>query len=210
MVDWPTIASLATAAGTLVLAGATFASVRSANRTARAAERSLQEGLRPLVVPTRPEDPPQKVMWNDAHKAMVSGGYGVAEEVDGNIYLAATVRNAGAGIAVLHSWFPHVGRETSSVGPPPIEDFRRLTRDLYIPARDNGFWQGAIREPDDPHRELLSQAIAERNLILIDLLYGDHEGGQRTITRFGLTPLDNGSWLTSVSRYWHIDGPEPR
>ena len=36
--DWVTISSLATAAGTLVLAVATFASGRSANRTARVAE----------------------------------------------------------------------------------------------------------------------------------------------------------------------------
>ena len=33
-VEWPTVASLATAAGTLVLVVATFASVRSGNRSA--------------------------------------------------------------------------------------------------------------------------------------------------------------------------------
>ena len=49
--DWATIASLATAGGTLVLAVSTFASVKSANRAARAAERSLLAGLRPLPMP---------------------------------------------------------------------------------------------------------------------------------------------------------------
>ena len=49
MTDWATISSLATAGGTLVLAVATFASVRSSNRTARLAELSLQEfGLTPV------------------------------------------------------------------------------------------------------------------------------------------------------------------
>ena len=38
MADWATISSLATAGGTLVLAVAIFASVRSANRSARIAE----------------------------------------------------------------------------------------------------------------------------------------------------------------------------
>ena len=38
MADWVTISSLATAGGTLVLAVATFSSVRSANRSARVAE----------------------------------------------------------------------------------------------------------------------------------------------------------------------------
>jgi len=39
--NWTTASSLATGFGTLVLALATFAAVRSANRAARAAERSL-------------------------------------------------------------------------------------------------------------------------------------------------------------------------
>jgi hypothetical protein len=61
MADWVTISSLATAGGTLVLAGATFAAVRSANRSARVAERSMLAGLRPLLMPSRLQDPPQKV-----------------------------------------------------------------------------------------------------------------------------------------------------
>jgi hypothetical protein len=40
MADWVTISSLATADGTLVLAVATFSSVKSANRSARVAERA--------------------------------------------------------------------------------------------------------------------------------------------------------------------------
>jgi len=42
--DWATIASVGTAAGTLVLAGATYSAVRSSNRSARIAERSLTDG----------------------------------------------------------------------------------------------------------------------------------------------------------------------
>jgi hypothetical protein len=58
MADITTIAELGTAGGTLILAIATFGSVRSANRAARVAERSLQIGLRPLLVESRREDPP--------------------------------------------------------------------------------------------------------------------------------------------------------
>jgi hypothetical protein len=65
MTDWVTISSLATAGGTLVLAVATFASVRSVNQAARTAERALQVGLRPLLVPSRLEDPLIKVLWVD-------------------------------------------------------------------------------------------------------------------------------------------------
>ena len=39
--DWVTISALATAGGALALAAATYGSVRSANRAARVAERTL-------------------------------------------------------------------------------------------------------------------------------------------------------------------------
>jgi hypothetical protein len=58
MADTSTIASLATAGGTLVLAVATFASTRSANRAARISEQSLKVGLRPVLFNARPQDPP--------------------------------------------------------------------------------------------------------------------------------------------------------
>src|SRR4051794_11619787 len=210
MADWPTIASLATAGGTLVLAAATFASVRSANRAARTAERSLQAGLRPLLLPTRADDPPLKILWQDRHKATLEGGRGTVEEVDGAIYLPASVRNSGAGIAVLHSWYPTVGEPAATDGPVSIAQFRRLTRDLYIPPHDAGFCQGAIREPDDPRRWEVRRATSRRERISIDLLSGAREGGQRTTTPPTFAPFDGGVWVPTVGRYWLIDREEPR
>jgi hypothetical protein len=65
MADWVTISSLATAGGTLVLAVATFSSVKSANRSARVAERSLLAGVRPVLIPSREDDPVQHVRFGD-------------------------------------------------------------------------------------------------------------------------------------------------
>src|SRR5215471_4558573 len=101
MADWPTIASLATAAGTLVLAAATFAPVRSANRAARTAERSLLAGLRPLFFSSRLQDAEQEVGWQDEDCVRGGGERAVIEEIDGTIYMAASLRNAGSGIGVL-------------------------------------------------------------------------------------------------------------
>jgi hypothetical protein len=70
--DWVTISALATAGGTLILAVATFASVRSANRAARAAERALLAGLRPVLMPSRLQDPEQKILWVDGHWTRLS------------------------------------------------------------------------------------------------------------------------------------------
>src|SRR5207302_5308194 len=148
MADWVTISSLATAGGTLVLAGATFASVRSANRAARVAERSMLAGLRPVLMPSRRDDEPQKIMFADSVWVHAVGGSGVAQVGEGAVYLAISLRNVGTGIAVLHGWRFYPERLLSSDrSPPPPDEFRRLSRDLYIPVSDVGFWQGALRDP---------------------------------------------------------------
>jgi len=103
--DWIALSSVVTAGATLVLAVATFASVRSANRAARVAETSLLAGLRPLLMTSRAEDPPQKVGFSDDKWFLVPGSGAVAEVADGVIYLAIAVRNVGSGIAVLHGWY---------------------------------------------------------------------------------------------------------
>ena len=100
--DWVSISSLATAGGTLILAVATFASVRSANRAARAAEQSLLVGLRPLLVPSRLQDDTQKVMFADGKWIHVLGGRATIQAEDGVIYFTMSLRNVGRGIAVVH------------------------------------------------------------------------------------------------------------
>jgi hypothetical protein len=208
--DWVTISSLATAGGTLALAAATFTSVRSANRTARAAESSLLAGLRPLLLPSRLDDPSQKVGFADAHWFHVAGGCGVAEVADGAIYLAMSVRNAGRGIAVLHGWRFYPELRFGDEERPPLDGFNRLTRDLYVPAGDVGFWQGAFRDPAADGYAEARAAIVAHGPLLVDVLYGDHEGGQRTITRFALQPREDGSWIASASRHWNVDRQDPR
>ncbi len=211
MADWSTISSLATAGGTLVLAIATFASVRTANRSALASERALLAGLRPLLVPTRMEDPLQKVGFSDDHWLRVPGGGAVLECVDNVIYMAIGVRNAGSGLAVLDRWTVYPERQSGTDVPVSDPDsMRRLTRDIYISANDNGFWQGAIRDVGDPLFAPLRDAIEARHPVSIDVLYRDLEGGQRTISRFAAIPLANGAWITAVGRHWNLDRDDPR
>jgi len=79
MADWVTISSLATAGGTLVLAVATFSSVKSANRSARVAERSLMVGLRPVLVPSREDDLVERIRFGDGQIVQVPGHGGAAD-----------------------------------------------------------------------------------------------------------------------------------
>jgi hypothetical protein len=211
LADWVTISSLATAGGTLVLAAATFASVKSANRAARVAEQALLVGMRPLLLPTRIDDPPQKITFAEGHLVHAGGGAAAAEATAEAVYLAIPLRNVGSGLAVLHGWrfYPHP-RLGGAEQHTPLDAFVRLTRDLYVAPADTGFWQGTFRDPaSDEYREARA-AIEARERLTVDLLYGDYEGGQRVISRFGLLPFGDDGWMAVVARHWNVDRPDPR
>lgn len=198
MFDWVLIADLGTAVGTTVLAVATFASTRSANRSARVAERALLEGIRPILLPSNWSDPPQKVRFADGRWLTALGARAALEITDEAFYLVMSVRNAGAGVAILHGW--HL---CSDAREPlaPVDEFHRLTRDIYVPTNDPGFCQVAIREPESGFS--------------VDVLYGDAEGSQRVVSRFishgppGAGDHDQ-EWIMLVSRHWNLDLPAPR
>ncbi|HSS12071.1 MAG TPA: hypothetical protein VLL25_19450, partial [Acidimicrobiales bacterium] len=109
---------------------------------------------------------------------------------------------------------PHASLEEMQVAmvrPDPTA-FRPQTRDLYSPPGDTSFWQGAIRLADDPDRPTVASAVAGRCPLIIDLLYGDQEGGQRTISRFSITryPAYEEEWFCTVVRHWYLDRQDPR
>jgi hypothetical protein len=208
--DWVAASGIATAAATLVLALATFAAVRSGNRTARIAERSLLASLRPLLAPSRLDDPPIKVGFQDDKWFLVQGGHGAAEATDAAVYFVIAVRNVGSGIAVLHGWCFHTEMELGRTDHPALDDFRPLTRDLYVAPGEVGFWQGAFRDAGEPAFAEARAAVEEPHRVIIDVLYGDPELGQRSITRFMLNPRDDGEWIASVARHWSVDRPDPR
>jgi hypothetical protein len=101
MTDW---AAWGTSVGTLVLAGATFAAIRSSNRSARIAERSLLAGLQPLLVVARRDDPPEEVQFADGRIFKAGRGSVLFHHEVDVIYMALPLRNAGAGIAYLYGY----------------------------------------------------------------------------------------------------------
>jgi hypothetical protein len=140
----------------------------------------------------------------------LAGGGGAAEVTSEVVYLAISLRNAGSGIAVLHGWRFYPERQVNAEKPPTEDSFIRLTRDLYIPVGDTGFWQGAFRDPTNPEFITARDVIAAHAPLTIDILYGDLEGGQRVITRFVLEPRQDRRFIASVSRHWNVDRPDPR
>jgi hypothetical protein len=210
MADWVTISSLATAGGTLILAGATFSAVRSSNRSARIAEQALQEQRRPVLTHGRLDDPAQKVMFADGHWVHADGSGAGVDEENGTLYLGLALRNVGSGIAVLQGWYPWPEQVTRDVDHVAPEQFRRQGRDIYIAPGDRGMWQGALREADGDVLRGIAAARAARRPFTIDLLYSDQVGGQRTISRFGVSPAGEDRWLGNVGVHWNLDLAGPR
>jgi hypothetical protein len=148
----------------------------------------------------------------------------VVEAIDDVVYLSIPLRNVGAGLAVLQrydvltrnpveesEWRRAHGlhdRTERRYGPPA--EFRDQQRDLYIAAGDTGYWQAAFRDSDDEVRRRLIATIEAPQPFSVDLLYGDHEGGQHAISRFNLVPEEDGSWFCTVVFHWTLDGTDPR
>jgi hypothetical protein len=208
MADWVAISSLATAGGTLALAVTTYASVRSANRAARVAELSLLAGLRPLLVESAESDATLRVNFADVHGIAVPGGCAAVEIVEDRLYLVFSLRNVGSGLAVLHGGAVYPRREGASVELPPLETFTMLSRDIYIPPGSIGFWQIAYREDSRARRAIL--AAVESGTLMVDVLYGDSEGGQRAVSRYGVGREEDGAWHMTTVRHWQVDRAEPR
>lgn len=58
----------------------------------------------------------------------------------------------------------------------------------------------------------VADTIANHKQLFVDLLYGDQEGGQRTISRFMISqhPSEPEEWLPGVVRHWYLDRQNPR
>jgi hypothetical protein len=213
--NWSTIASLATAGGTLVLAVATFASIRSANRSARVseralstAERSLLAGQRPLLMNSRLQDPAQKIQYPEGIWLTVDGGTAALEVTEDVVYLGVSIRNVGTGVAALHGWHVLVGLPTER-SHPPLEEFTPQQLDIYVAPGDNGLWLSALRDPAADIFRAVSDAVKAGETLVLHLLYGDFEGGQRVITQFSLRHLTE-RWLAQATRHFNVDRPDPR
>jgi hypothetical protein len=193
-----------------VLAIATFGAVRSSNRSARLAEQAFLMGQRPLVMPSRLDDPSERLMWGDEHWAHVEGGRGSVELVDDNIYLAMSLRYAGMGSPSCRDGERNNACWTWTGRHRHPKKFRPQLRDLYVGSGEIGFWQAAIRDPNDPDYDWLQDTIAGRSIFLIELLCSDHQGGQRAVGLFTLAPGQDHRWPCSVVRHWNLDHPYPR
>jgi hypothetical protein len=206
MADTATIASLATAGGTLVLAIATFASTRSANRSARIAEKALDLNLRPVLIPAHEWDEAERVTFGDREIVQLRGGFASVEVRGDNLYFAAQLRNIGGGLGVLTAWWMDFDAEPSLEKPPDLGVFNAQQRHLFVPPGDVGYWQGAIRTEDTDRgdRETLQRAIEHRKRLVLFLRYSDQDGGHDTLTRFTLMPDENGDWLFGIGRHWML------
>jgi hypothetical protein len=163
-----------------------------------------------VLVSSRADDRTQVISWPDRAFVDLPGGGASVDAADGSVHLAISVRNVGAGLAVLQAWHAHEGLPHAGEEPPPLDEFRPLVRDQYIASGDVGYWQGAVRDPDDALIPTLAAVLSERGAFTVDLLYTDQVGGQRTISRFGVFPDDDGAWMAAAGRHWYLDAPAPR
>ncbi|MBO0702172.1 MAG: hypothetical protein J2P38_04515 [Candidatus Dormibacteraeota bacterium] len=209
--DWTVVADLGTAVGTLVLAIATFLSIRTANRSNRTADRALQQGFRPILLPSLFTDPVQKIHYVDEHWQAVPGGRAILEVTPTAAYLGLSVRDIGTGPAVIDAWDI---LDSSRQERRPFDAYHRLTRDLYVAAGACGYVQVAARDPAAPAYQALARAERDHRPFAVDVLYSDIDEIQHRLIRIALNPTpgddeDGRVWALNEVRHWTVTGPLP-
>lgn len=157
---------------------------------------------------SRLQDPRQKIQYPEGMTLEVNGGSAAIEVTDDVVYLAVSVRNVGSGVAVLHGWDVQVGLTTER-SHPPLEDFTTQNLDIYVAPGDNGLWLSALRDPAADIFTAVTDAFKAGDPLVINLLYGDFEGGQRVITQITVRHA-NERWLAQATRHFNVDRPDPR
>jgi hypothetical protein len=161
-----------------------------------------------VLVNSRLQDPQLKIQYPEGIWLKVDGGTAGLEVTDDVVYLAVSLRNVGTGLAVLHGWRVVVGllRERSH---PPLEDFTAQNLDIYVAPGDVALWLAALRDPAADIFQAVADAVKAGEPLVINLLYGDFEGGQRVITQVSLRHAGE-RWLAQATRHFNVDRPDPR
>ena len=153
--NWSTISSLATGVGTLVLAIATFASVRSSNRSARVAEVALQEQRRPVLSSVaasmirRRRSCSSRAHWVRRERRPRRRRARERKHLPRDEPAQRRRRDRRLPGLVLSA--PGCSRGRSSAEPHALRtSFRLQTRDLYIPRRRHRHVAGRAARLDDP------------------------------------------------------------
>jgi hypothetical protein len=205
MPDWVEPAAVvATAVATIVLAYATFRMVRSGDATARAAQRALEAQLRAVLLPARPEDPPQDVVFHDGTRLSVDGATAMFLEA-GDVYAAVALRNVGAGLGVIYGWHlvPTLLRPQLPPAGPGV--FRGQFRALYVSPGETGYWQARL---DQGLANEIAAALEASTPMTLDLVYGDETGRLGRITRLHLRDdlaPKAGRRSCAVVQHWRLE-----
>jgi hypothetical protein len=66
-----------------------------------------------------------------------------------------------------------------------------------------------LRDSATARFKAVAAAVEAGDPMMLSVLYGDWEGGQRVITQFAVRHA-NDKWLTTTGRHFNVDRPDPR
>jgi hypothetical protein len=156
------------------------------------------------------------VQFADGQTFPVGGRHALVHKETGVIYLAIPLCNVGTGLAVLRGYRLQ-GETASDVTQDPRGVAQHRRGDLAPPAavllaaaagpadqrKPGRFLAGALRDPATPLYKEIALAVDTGGRMTVDVMYGDHAGGQPSVTRFVMLP-EAGSWRCDATRYWSL------
>ena len=190
-----------------MLAVATFASTRSANHSARIAERALDLNLRPVLIPAHEWEPTERITFHDEivrAPRRVRGSRGARRQP--LLRRAAPQRrrrDRRADVVEGQGRPAHAAARSRTLAEPPDPDtLRRAAAEPVRAGRRRRVLAGC--DPRRRHRSGRRRRAPARDRsagdrLTLFLRYADQDGGHDTITRYSIIPDENGDWLIGIA-----------
>jgi hypothetical protein len=195
--DWVAVATLVVAAATALLAYVSLLAARTASR-------QLSRDMRPVVVPSKPDDHTRRNRFGDGTLVPQSDEIIYTEIRDDSSYLGICLRNIGTGIAVVRGLkLCLAGEEERQPGP---SEFAFTEKAIYMAPADTAYLTNlAQRTNEEWFGPALLKGIADHLNMSVHFLYTDMTNSQPSITRMELH-YDPGldTFYPAELRHWMV------
>ena len=124
------------------------------------------------------------------------------------LYWDSNSTTAGAGTTPSGTWGVSTFWSTDSTGNSATANTTTTVLDtLTFSAGTDGIGSPTVTVSGTQNAQTLS---IEEGTFTVEVLYGDYEGGQRVISRYGIRREPDGAWHTSTGLHHQLDRVDPR
>jgi len=193
-IDWVT---LAVAVATALLAYAAWLAARTASR-------QLSRDMRPVVIPSKPDERTRRGRFANGTLVPESEEAVYAHKEGTTNYLGVCLRNIGTGIAVVRGLKLCLAEDGEE--QPTAAEFAYTERAIYMAPTDTAYLTNLVEDTDEEwFGPALTVGITDQLAMAVFFLYTDLTNNQPAITRMELRYDANAhAYYAAELRHWAV------